>query len=161
MDAQEIYESIRTILGDLQAHAPLDDALFVYHGFSRGSAFSFQVALMDRAPEGMGAFASFISDSGGGFADTGGEIPGYIQNAPANAYQGAHFWLYCGGADHNGRTCQDMDRMEKIVPTLDGVVDELYKFDPGGHGIFNSGQKSPALEAMFEYILGLGTGDAR
>ncbi len=155
MDAQEVYESIRTILDDLQMYAPLDETLIVYHGFSRGSALSFQMALMDRAPEGLGAFAAFISDSGGGFAETNGEIPGYIQNAPTDAYLGAHFWLYCGGKDHNGRTCQDMERMEKIIPTLGGVVDELYQFDPGGHGIFitaEKGNKSPPLQALFEYL---------
>ncbi len=132
--------------------------LILYHGFSRGSALSFQIALMDRGNDGMGFFSSFISDSGGGFAETGGEIPGYIQNAPADAYQGAHFWLYCGGKDHNGRTCQDMDRMEKIIPTLSGTVDELYKYDPGGHGIFitaENGGKSPALQALIEYIQGI------
>ena len=151
----EIYENLRTALGELRAHCPLSDTALALHGFSRGSARAIEIALMDRAPDGMKAFASFIADSGTGFAESGGAIPPYLENAPPGAYSGAHFWLYCGELDHGGQTCTDMDRLAPIIRGLDGTVDALYKNPTGGHGIFiTEPGESPtgAQLALFDYI---------
>ena len=154
-DAEQIYENLRTVFDRLQAHCPLDDTVVVYHGFSRGSARSFEIALLDRAANGMGVFDAFISDSGTGFAETGGEMPTYLQTAGPDSYSGARFWLYCGGEDHDGMTCEGMKRMGPLLEERGATVD-TYRYAPGGHGIFSTvkpgGPPSPALEAMYEYI---------
>lgn len=154
-DAEQIYDNLRTVFADLQAHCPLDDTTVVYHGFSRGSARSFEIALLDRAADGMGVFAAFISDSGTGFAETGSEVPTYLQTAAADAYSGARFWLYCGGEDHDGQTCEDMKRMGPLLEEHGATV-TTYRYAPGGHGIFATVQPgsppSPALTALYEYI---------
>ncbi len=154
-DGAQIYENLRTTLSDLSAHCPLTDTAVALHGFSKGSARVVELALMDRAPDGMKTFASFVADSGTGFAETGGEIPSYLQNAPPGALSGAHFWLYCGELDHGGQTCTDMDRLAPIIHDLGGTVDALYKNLSGGHGIFTTPpEHSPtaAQLALFDYL---------
>ena len=154
-DAGQIYDSLRALFGELQAHCPLDDTTVVYHGFSRGSARSFKIALLDRADDGMKRFATFIADSGSEFADTGGEVPTYLQTAAPDAYSGARFWLYCGGEDHDGMTCEGMKRMGPLLGEHGATV-TTYRYEPGGHGIFATVQPgsplSPALTALYEYI---------
>ena len=154
----QIYENLRTALSDLRAHCPLADTSLALHGFSKGSARAVELALMDRAPDGMKTFAAFVADSGTGFAESGGEIPPYLQNAPPGAYSGAHFWLYCGELDHGGQTCTDMDRLAPIIHDLSGTVDALYKNPSGGHGIFiTQPEEAPtaAQLALFDYLDGL------
>ncbi len=154
-DADQIYDNLRTVFATLQAHCPLDDTVVVYHGFSRGSARSFEIALRDRAADGMGVFDAFISDSGTGFAETEGEMPDYLETAGPDAYQGARFWLYCGGEDHDGQTCEGMKRMGPLLEERGATVD-TYRYAPGGHGVFSTvkpgGPPSAALEAMLSYI---------
>ncbi len=158
-DAGQIYATLRTLFDELQAHCSLDNTNVVYHGFSRGSARSPKIALLDRSDEGMKRFAAFIADSGTDLADTGGEIPAYLQEAAPDAYSGAHFWLYCGGKDHDGQTCDDMQR---IGPLLEehGATVETYRYEPGGHGVFATTRPGEppgeALDAMYEFIDGLG-----
>jgi hypothetical protein len=157
-DSAQIYENLRTMLGELQAHCPIRDVPVVLHGFSRGSARTFEIAMLDRADEGMKAFSTFISDSGTGFAETGGEIPPYLRDAPPDAYSGAHFWLYCGERDHGGQTCRDMERIKPLIIGHGGTVDALYRNPTGGHGIFTTGRPGnpgPALRALFDYIDGI------
>ncbi len=97
-DSDQIYANLRIIFDQLQTYCPLDDTAVVYHGFSMDSARSFKVGLLDRAEEGMKRFAAFIADSGTELAETGGEVPAYLQNAPPDVYSGAPYWLYCVGA---------------------------------------------------------------
>ena len=182
-DSPQIYENLRAMLGELQTHCPIYDIPLVLHGFSRGSARTFEIAIMDRADDGMKAFSAFISDSGTGFPETYGRTPQYLQNAAVDAYSGAHFWLYCGGRDHDGQTCDDMKRMRQLLLAHGGTVDDLYINPIGGHGIFITGKpghpgrasKAPlyhyqyrrllpgelghpgqALKALFDYIDAIG-----
>ena len=154
-DAEQIYANLRTVFEQLSAHCPMDDTMVIYHGFSKGSARSFEIALLDQAETGMRRFAAFIADSGTGLADSGGEIPDYLLGASSDAYGGVNFWLYCGGQDAEGRTCEDM---LKMGPWLEehGATVTTYHYEPGGHAIFLSarsdGSPSEALTAMFEYI---------
>jgi len=78
-----------------------------------------------------------------------------LQNAPPDAYSGAPYWLYCGGQDHDGQTCDDMRRLGPVIEEHGATV-TTYRYEPGGHGIFSTvrpgGPPSPALNAMFEYI---------
>jgi predicted esterase len=158
-DGAQIYKNLRVMLDELQTHCPLRDTPVVLHGFSRGSARTFEIAMMDRAADGGKVFSAFISDSGTGFAETEGKIPLFLQNAAADAYSGAHFWLYCGGKDHEGRTCEGMERMKPIILDHGGTVDALYKYPPGGHGILPTGRPEKpgeALTALFDYIDAIG-----
>jgi len=155
MDTGEIYEDLRTMLEDLKAHCPLENVPVVYHGFSRGSAISFDIAFRDASPDGMHAFSTFIADSGTALSTNNGRPPDYFQDASHNAYQGVHFWLYCGGRDHGGQTCTGMEKMLDLLPHYGATVDEFYTYPPGGHGIFvhAHGEKgTPAIEAMVRYI---------
>ncbi len=103
----------------------------------------------------MKRFAAFIADSGTELADTGGAVPDYLQTAASDAYSGARFWLYCGGRDHDGMTCEDMRRIGPLLEERGATV-TTYRYEPGGHGIFATvkpgSPPSPALTALFEYI---------
>jgi hypothetical protein len=139
----------------LQNYCPLDNTSIIYHGFSRGSARSFEIALLDRADDGAQLFSTFISDSGTGLAEHKGQMPPMLQAAAPDAYSGARFWLYCGEQDHEGQTCRGMTKMEQFIPAHGGTVDAFYKYPPGGHGIFNTVKPNgpgKALTALFEYI---------
>ena len=154
MGVGDVYDSLTTALTDLRAHCPLDGVPIIYHGFSRGSAISFDIALHDRGPEGMRAFAAFISDSGSSLAAGDGQPPDYVLNSSSDAYNGVHFWLYCGAQDHDGMTCEGMDKMAELLP-MHGATVELFQYQEGGHGIFIRGRDeatTPAIEAMLEYI---------
>ncbi len=157
-DSDRIYEDLRTMIGQLQSLCFLGDIPIILHGFSMGSARSFELAIADRADGGMRAFSAFIADSGTAFAETGGELPQFILDAGPNAYDGARFWLYCGGADHDGQTCFDMEDMNVLILDRGAVVDDFYVNPLGGHGIFaghTPGAPGPALTAMFDYIDGI------
>ena len=158
-DSPRIYELLRATLNQLKAHCPLDGVPVVLHGFSRGSARTFELAALDRAPGGMKAFSAFIADSGAVFAEYRGRLSPLLQGLAPDAYQGARFWLYCGGRDHGGRTCRGMRRIARFVQTHGGTVDRLYVHPPGGHGIFITGRPQRlggALTALFDYINQLG-----
>jgi len=91
-DAQVIYANLTTAYEQLQTHCPIADAAVALHGFSRGSALNYQLALMDRGASGRQAFSSFVCDSGGpGPIGSAGIMPGYLEGAPPDAYAGAHF----------------------------------------------------------------------
>ncbi len=153
--AEQIYADLQTIFEEMSAYCPLEDTAVIYHGFSRGSARAFKVALLDRDRAGAPLFSAFIADSGTEFADTGGGIPAYLQEASANAYDGANFWLYCGGEDHDGQTCEGMKRMEPLLDERGAAV-TTYRYASGGHGVFATvhpgGPPSEALNAMLSYI---------
>jgi predicted esterase len=158
-DSLQIYKNLRAMLGELQTHCPLQDVPIVLHGFSRGSARTFELALLDRADGGLKAFSTFVSDSGTVFAENQGRLSPALQNAPADAYNGARFWLYCGGKDHNGQTCNGMERMKQFVLAHGGAVDDFHKNPTGGHGIFTTGNpRNPgqSLTALFDYIDAIG-----
>ncbi len=163
-DDAVIYQNLRTALAELQAHCPVAGSDIFYHGFSRGSAQSFPVAIRDRAGDRL--FAAFIADSG----CAGLNYP-TLRDAPADALSGAHFWLWCGEndistVDHNRTTCQVMQ--EDMLPYVEahgGVVDALIREKGGGHGMFNdcsagghncvsrkAGNLGPSLPLLFDYI---------
>jgi len=151
----QVYDNLRAMLTQLQAHCPLDDVPVVLHGFSWGSARTLEVALLDRGDEGMHAFSSFICDSGTGFAESNGEIPPYLRDAAPDALNGARFWLYCGERDHDGQSCRDMEKLQPLLLAHGATVDDLYRNPTGGHGILLTGEPGnpgPALTALFDYI---------
>jgi len=154
-DAEGIYADLKAIFTSLAEHCPLEGAVVVLHGFSRGSARVFELALLDRAEDGLKLFSAFIADSGTGLAETGGELPKLLAAAPPDAYAGATFWLYCGGRDHGGKTCGDM---RILGPWLEehGATVVTYRYEPGGHGIFSTVRPgeppSPALTALLAFI---------
>ncbi len=163
-DDAVIYDNLRTALAELEAHCPIAGSDIFYHGFSRGSAQSFPVAVRDRAGDRL--FAAFIADSG----CAGLNYP-TLRDAPADALSAAHFWLWCGQNDVStvdpGRTtCQVMaGEMRPYVESHGGVVDALIQEEGGGHGMFNdcsagehncvsrkAGNLGPSLPLLFEYI---------
>ncbi len=155
-EARAVYTNLVAAYDELQAHCPIDNVPIVLHGFSRGSAMNYHLALMDRGAEGRHLFSAFIADSGGtGPTGTGDTPPGYLKDAPQDAYHGARFWLYCGMKDEDGVRCDDMEKAQQLIQAHGAVVDELYVDPTGGHGIFIRGRDeatTPAIEAMLAYI---------
>ena len=160
-----IYQNLQTILDDLHTHCPIAGSDVFYHGFSRGSAQSFPVAIRDRA--GRQAFSAFIADSG----CAGLDYP-TLRNAPDDALTGAHFWMWCGendvsSVDPNRMTCGVMQTdMLPYVQNHGGVVDALIQEKGAAHGMFSGcpqedAQKctprtaenlGPSLPLLFDYI---------
>ena len=155
-EAQVVYANLATAYEQLQANCPIADTPVALHGFSRGSALNYQLALMNRGANGRQAFSSFVCDSGGpGPIGSASIVPGYLEGAPPDAYAGAHFWLYCGEQDYNGQRCEDMDWMRGLILDYSGTVDAFYRDPTGGHGIFITGSAetpTAAQQALFDYL---------
>ena len=168
-DDETIYRNLRAVLGDLRAHCPIAGSDVFYHGFSRGSAQSFPVALRDRAGERL--FAAFIADSG----CAGLDYP-TLRDAPADGLAGAHFWMWCGEndvstVDPQRMTCDVMEEdMRPYVEGHGGQVDALIREPGAGHGMFSgcvdesdshctprtADNLGPSLPLLFEYIESFG-----
>jgi len=164
-DDEVIYRNLLAALDELQAHCPLSGSDFFYHGFSRGSAQSFPLAVRDRA--GRQLFTAFIADSGCSSL----EYP-TLRDAPADALAGARFWMWCGEndvstVDPNRMTCDVMEEdMRPYVEGHGGQVDALIREEGAGHGMFSGCEEEgdpdctprtadnlgPSLPLLFEYI---------
>jgi hypothetical protein len=158
-DAPEIYQHLRIVLGRINSIYSLTNVPIILHGFSRGSARVFELAILDRSAAGMKAFSAYIADSGTGFPEYQGKFSPMLKNVSSDAYASTRFWMYCGGRDNQGHTCLDMERMRHFVLTRGGSVDRFYLDPAGGHGIFLSGQvfrPGKALESLFDYIYRVG-----
>ena len=154
-EAQVVYANLTTAYEQLQANCPIADVPVALHGFSRGSALNYQLALMDRGQDGQQVFSSFVCDSGGpGPIGSAGVMPGYLEGAPSDAYDGTHFWLYCGEQDYDGQRCADIDWMRGLILDYGGTVDAFYRNPTGGHGMFITGSETPtaAQQALFDYL---------
>lgn len=147
-----IYSNLSEMLSLLRANCPLTDIPVVYHGFSRGSARSVEIAILDKA-RGECGFAAYIADSGTWVAEGGqSEI---LSNCAADGMSGRHFWLYCGSNDNGGQTCTDMDQVFNFIQNKGGIIDDFVSCPTGGHGIFITGNPTvpgASLEAMYGYI---------
>ncbi len=155
-DSRTIYSNLLEIINQLREHLHMEDVPLVLHGFSRGSARVFEIAALDRAPDGMRAFSAFIADSGTVFPENQGRLSQLLREFGETAcYKGANFWVYCGGRDHRGRTCRGLARMCAFVREHGGKINTFYQYPPGGHGIFITGgpnRPSPALDSLFSNI---------
>lgn len=155
-NARVMYSNLVTMLGQLENHCPMQGVPVILHGFSRGSAMNYQLALIDRGAEGLGLFSSFIADSGGpGPTGSANIVPDYIRNAPPDAYEGARFWLYCGMRDNDGQRCEDIEWMMGLLIEHGATIDRFYVDPRGGHGILltvHDAHPSPALDELLDYI---------
>jgi len=164
-----IYQNLEAVLDDLQAHCPIAGSDVFYHGFSRGSANSYPVAIHDRA--GRRAFSAFIADSGCSvlFHPT-------LRDQPADALAGARFWMWCGEndvstVDHSRMTCDIMEEdMRPYIEDHGGQVDALVREEGAGHGMFSgcvdendshctphtAENLGPSLPMLFDYIESFG-----
>ena len=164
-DDAVIYQNLRALWTELQNHCPVAGSRLFYHGFSRGSAQSFPIAVRDRAGDQL--FAAFIADSG----CAGLDYP-TLRDAPADALAGARFWLWCGEndvstVDPDRMTCEVMEQdMRPFIESHGGQVDALVREAGSGHGMFDgctqegdsncsprtAAELGPSLPALFEYI---------
>ena len=155
-DSPAIYDQLRIIVQRLRQENKADDhTVLVLHGFSRGAARVFELAALDRAPDGMRAFSAFIADSGTTMAENHGQLSPMLRRLSSTAYDGARFWLYCATGDHGGRTCQGMRRMQAFITSHGGQVDDLCVFESDRHGLLITGgprKRSTALDRLFSYI---------
>jgi hypothetical protein len=164
-DDEVIYRNLQLAWDDLRAHCPVEGSQVFYHGFSRGSAQSFPVAVRDRAASQI--FSSFIADSG-----SAGLTHPTLRDAPAGALDGARLWMWCGEndvstVDANRMTCQAMEEdMRPYVEGHGGQVDALVQETGVAHGMFNGCPEEgstdcstrtaqnlgPSLPLLFDYI---------
>jgi len=155
----EIYDNLGTIIDLLHENCPVSGSRVFLHGFSKGSAMTFPIAVRDRASDGRKAFSAFISDSGawppnGQMYPTLREV---VEQDDRDAFGGARFWMYCGEQDydHGYCMCVEMENAEQFVTDYGGTVDRLYEDPNGTHGIFTDQQPddpSDAILALFDYI---------
>ncbi len=136
-DDATIYANLQSMMAQLRGHCPLETTHVFYHGFSRGSAQSFPVAVRDRAGEKI--FSAFIADSG-----TAGLDYDTLADAPDDALTGSRFWMWCGENNcssvppYSSTMCERMS--EDMVPYVEGhggTVDALVQDPLGCHGVFN------------------------
>jgi len=163
-DDQVIYQNLQATLDDLRAHCPVAGSDIFYHGFSRGSAQSFPVAIRDWA--GRQIFSAFIADSG----CAGLNYP-TLRDQPDDALAGARFWMWCGEndvstVDRNRMTCEVMEDMRAYIEEHGGQVDALIREEGAGHGMFSgcvdendahctprtAENLGPSLPLLFDYI---------
>ncbi len=166
-DDEVIYENLENVVEELRHNCPVSEADFFYHGFSRGSAQGFAVAIRDRAASQL--FTSFIADSG----NSSVTYP-TLKDAPHDAMAGARFWMWCGEHDISAvdplrTTCEIMS--EDTVPYIashGGTVDAFTQEADGCHGMFHyncnekckkcdgrdSDNLGPSLPVLFDYISG-------
>jgi len=156
-DAPVVYQNLSSTIEQLRQHCPLNDANVFVHGFSRGSARTFELAVLDQARAGMGAVDAFIADSGAW--TLGKQGPPVVRAAEDDpeAYLGARYWMYCGEQDNvNGfPMCDAMTVAHQYVLERGGTVDEFYRDPNGGHGMFHERDlehPGPVLPKLFEYI---------
>ncbi len=158
-ESEEVYAHLLSAYETIGEHCPIEDATVILHGFSRGSEEIYHQAALDYSEDGEHLFAAFVADSGAGFVLSEGRDPAFIHDGDPDLFGGAHFWLYCGGHDHEGRTCEGMERMQPLLEAHGAVVDALYTYPEGGHGIlptFNNGRPSRALRDFFTYLDNVG-----
>ncbi len=158
--ADTIFSEIQTIMNDLTGNCPFDGVSPVLYGFSWGSARSFQVSACDtfnKSNTGTQVFNAYINDSGTGpYFDNDGWC---WEDLNSVDYMNSHFWLFCGTADNDGRICEEMEEAVERIEDATGIVDEFYKEEGRGHGIFSldgsehsAESPSDAQVAMFDYI---------
>ncbi len=132
-----IYANIQAAMEQVRAHCPLETTHVFYHGFSRGSAQAFPIAVRDRGGDKL--FSAFIADSGTSSLDYD-----TLASASDNALTGSRFWMWCGQHNcssvtpYSSTMCERME--EDMVPYVEGhggTVDALVKDPSGCHGIFN------------------------
>ncbi len=152
--ADTIYENLGSTFEQLEQNCPIQNATVIYDGFSRGAAFSFQIALKDVDQSGMHKFTSFIADSGSGITDPN-NLPFYFDNVD---YMGSRFWLYCANNTAEGLSCSKMEFTKDLLPQNNAQVDAYYVDDGGYHGIFyghTAGQPDDAINALMNYVQSL------
>ncbi len=154
--AETIYDNSLDVLKKLNVKYIIEDSIVVYHGFSGGSSLSYQLALLDYGTDGHKLFKAFIADSGGPEKSSEPqEIPDYLKDASSDAYNNAHFWMYCGEQDQKGLRCSYMEWFSSILADHGAIIDEFYKNKHGRHGFFldqESEYKTKTLQEVFNYI---------
>ncbi len=147
---ETMYELIKETVSELGLYCDLDNTDIIYHGFSRGSAVSYEVALTDYGEDGEQIFSAYIADSGG----LPVELAEYLEKSQ-DSFNGVHFWLYCSENDQDGDRCEGMKFSEEILTQYGAVVDEFYINPIGGHGLISlthTRAESSAFDKLFNYI---------
>jgi predicted esterase len=156
-DDDVILENAQAIVQTVSAHCPIAGHPIFYHGFSRGSAMSYPVAVLDRA--GPKLFSAFIADSG---ATPPGQpvhptLQSLVAQGSTTGLAGARFWQYCGGQDygHGAPMCDEVKDARDLVLQLGGAVDQLYEDPAGDHGIFvgkTTATQTDAITSLLNYL---------
>lgn len=148
---KEAYENIAPILKDLK----IEKGKTMFHGFSRGSANSYYVALFDHQAKND-YFGLILSNSGG--ASEGYPLYREVvaEKFGKNPFEGINWMTFCGQKDPNPERdgCPAMQRTAKFIEKYGGKVKLAIEFKDGDHGGFhrNSENVEKALD-LFDKIL--------
>lgn len=150
-----IYTNLKTMVDDLKANCDFGGPSVFLQGYSRGSAETFPVAYLDLKDRHL--FKAFADNSGAwmlGGALTA-TMQGIVSRNEMTAYNGAKFWMYCGGLDmeHGYPMCDEMKNARDTIRKYGGTVARLYEDPSGGHG--GLAKNAAAWMEMFSYFEGL------
>lgn len=150
--ASAIYSRITTALGELQAACGSNITIHLM-GFSRGSANTFTLALLDR--QAAGKINGVIANAGAWPPD-GGPMPPELQAAHANpmSMKDTRFWGWCGLSDlsHGYPMCDEMTTALKWVQDHGGTVAPGYPYKSPDAGHVDLKNNPDAVDAGFSWI---------
>jgi hypothetical protein len=130
---RESYDQIVPVLKELK----IARGKAMFHGFSRGSANSYYLALFDRA-EKTNYFGLILSNAGGAAED----YPLYREIAAEKygkkPFEGLNWMTYCGEFDPNPEKsgCPAMRQSAKFIEKYGGSVKLVIEDKKGDHGGF-------------------------
>ena len=135
-DEDGIYTNLKALVDDLSASCDFGAPSMFLHGYSRGSAETFPVAYLDL--KGRRLFKAFADNSGAWLLDGDMTLTmrGVVNRNETTAYNGARFWMYCGGLDneHGYPMCDEMKNARATIERYGGTVVRLFEDPSGRHG---------------------------
>ena len=150
--ASGIYSRITTALTELRAACGTNITLHLM-GFSRGSANTFTIALLDR--QAAGKINGVIANAGAWPPD-GGPLPPDLQTANSNpmSMKDTRFWGWCGLSDltHGYPMCDEMTTALKWVQDHGGTVAPGYPYKSPDSGHVDLRSNPDAVDAGFTWI---------
>lgn len=130
---REAYDQIAPALKELK----IEKGKAMFHGFSRGSANSYYLALFDRA-EKTNYFGLIVSNSGGAAEDHPIYREITAEKYGKKPFDGLQWITYCGGQDPqpDRSGCPAMQKSVKFVEKYGGVVKLSVEDKNGDQGGF-------------------------
>ncbi len=143
MTASQIMSALNPVLEYLKTQKGITPQIYVLHGFSRGSAVSYEVTHLDQNDKNW--FTGTANMSGG--IPINSKIEAKSANPSADlffsklnagtlgssAYNNHHFFMYCGMKDEEWGTemCEQFQNARKLMEGSGGIVD-IFIADPSG-----------------------------
>jgi hypothetical protein len=153
---EELYELVDHLLSVENQQARADVTGHIFHGFSRGSANMYSLAIYDGPANRWGT--RYIANSGAWRPDSvpPPAIAGAVDQNNTTALAGVAFYIYFGGQDHdpdqNGRNGQT--NAAAVVTTL-GATTRVVEYPSGCHSAMETGMGADQAWPALLWALGL------